>query len=117
MAARALTLLAFCTPLVLSWSTDEAHDPVAVRYAWSKPTDCSREASVVDLNTTRDVVRGRVQHQGKEPIRDVMVCIDRRCTKLDGVMTAGKSARFEIASSSRRPLTVRCSILEERVTL
>ena len=115
MVAGALAHVALLLSLILSSSKGDVVDPVSIRYAWSAPTDCRREAIVVDVTRRHALVQGRVEHRGKEPIRDVTICFGRACTKIDGVMIDGRSVRFEVHGGSRVKPTVRCSILEERV--
>ena len=100
---------------LIAASSPANEDPISIRYGWSAPTDCRREAVVVEVKRRHALVQGRVEHRGKEPIRDVTICFGRACAKIEGVITGGQSARFEVRGGSHVKPTLRCSILEERV--
>ena len=116
MARRTLTRLAI---LLLAPVVVRADDPVRVRFGWSAPTDCRREASVtLDVVAGGSVVRGRLRHVGPDPIREVTVCLGRACAKVagGGVIGTGDVASFEIrdAPPARTKPKLSCSILEVR---
>jgi hypothetical protein len=131
LARRALSTTAgLLLPLALGLGTVmpaglPADDPVAVRYAWSAPRDCRREASVgglvlsVDPETRRERRRGTIRRVGRDPIRDVTVCFGAACTTVarGGVIAANERSSFAVDGIGRRDAgrpSVHCSVLEPR---
>lgn len=95
-------------------------NPVKVRYGWSEPRDCTKEAAVTGMtpDSQRPIVRGHIDHHGLEPIRNVQVCVAGACASVAGgaVIAAGESKSFELRVKNREAAkakpTLRCSILE-----
>jgi len=102
LARRALSLAV----LLIASTALCADDPVRVRFGWSKPRDCRREARIE---------RGRLRHVGKNPIRDVTVCFGRECKSVaGGAVIAGGATVPVPVEDARGSTTIRCSVLEER---